>query len=301
MRNSKSILFVLLALLLTTVSACTNSAKDNSASDNSAKYEVIIPKFEKVIKINRNKVQLRKSPDKRAPELCRVCVFETDNCYLDWSDAKLEPDCARSPFLATEDEVFLVLEETPEWYGVIVEGNKAYLPKKYAKEITIKPITPEMLTQKEFYGYENEQYPGIAKGKYRGYAAIDQTGWETEGYMIGHIADGMLVLTHHISGYGSFNEKDGRLEYFKKNEYGYWEFAFGTAVAADEVSEWSGRALDFNKLSEGEFEKFLEAANVTAPYDYIVIIAHVNGGYQIIADNLNLNDIPEDMKKRINF
>ena len=286
MKNSKSIPFVLLALLLTTVSSCINSVK----------YEVVIPEFEKVITVKRGTVQFRKPPAYKAAKLCYICEDDTDNCCLVWSDSQVEPGYSKSSFYAMKDQTFLVVEDTADWYGVIVEGYKAYLPKKYTKEAVVEPITPEMLTQKDFYGHEYEQCPGISKGKYQGYAVVNQNGWDSEGYMLGHIVDGLLVLTHHISGYSTFIEDDSRLSKFQKNENGYWDIEFGTGVAADEISEWNGRILDFNKLNEEEFEKFLEAADVAAPYDCIVIIACINGQYQIIADNINIKEIPEEMK-----
>ena len=157
MKNSKSIPFVLLALLLTTVSSCINSVK----------YEVVIPEFEKVITVKRGNVQFRKTPDYKAAKLCYICEDDTDNCCLVWSDSQVEPGYSKSSFYAMKDQTFLVVEDTADWYGVIVEGYKAYLPKKYTKEAVVEPITPEMLTQRIFTDMSTNNAQAFQKANIR--------------------------------------------------------------------------------------------------------------------------------------
>ncbi len=293
MKTLKSILRLSLAMLLVGASA--------TAFAQEIGHKITMPKISKVITVTGNNINFRKTPSATAPTMLFVCVNETDNCWASWNDVRIPRGQSSVPLRATKDQTFLVVEETPEWYGVIYQGYKAYLSKKFTKEVKTQPITPESLTQKGYYCYDNEQYPGIDHGKYSGYAIIDQNGFDSDGYMIGHVVDGFLVLSHHFFATISFDENASRLQ-FKQNEYGSWDVTFGKELAGKEVSEWNGTILDYNKLTEQEFEQFIKISKATTtPNKYVVVLANVNGNINIIADYLNVENIPAEVKTTVSF
>ncbi len=293
MKKFKSILRLSLVMLFVCVSA--------SVFAQEIGYKITMPKISKVITVTGNEINFRKTPSTTAPTMVFVCVNETDNCGASWSNIRIPRGQSARPLRASRGETFLVVEETPEWYGVISNGYKAYLSKKFTKEIKTQPITPESLTQKGYYGYENEQYPGIDHGKYRGFAIIDQNGFDSDGFMIGHIVDGFLVLSHHFYLYSTFDENVARIR-FNRDESGSISALYGKKVAGDEVSEWNGPMLDYNKLTEQEFEQFIKYSKATTTAnEYVVILTNLDGAIRIIADYVNVNEIPDELKTTVSF
>ncbi len=293
MKTFKSFFRISIAMLLIGVSF--------SAFAQEIGYKITMPKVSKIITVTGNNINFRKAPRANAPTMIFVCVNETDNCGATWNDVRIPRGQTASPLRASQGQTFLVVEETPEWYGVISNGYKAYLSKKFTKEVKTSPITPELLTQKGYYCHENEQYPGITKGKYRGFAILDQNGWDTEGFLVGHIVDGLLVFSHEYSAYINYDENASRLK-FEQNEYGTWNITFGKDVAGNEASEWNGTLLDYNKLTEQEFEQLLKISKATTtPNNHVVILANINGQFNIVADYLFVKDIPEQVKTTVSF
>ena len=127
--------------------------------------DVSMPKVDKVIEVTADGVNMRKSPSAAAPKLVRLCYDETDNCCYGWSNDRREPGVVAFAAPASKGDVFMVTSETDEWYGVIAyENTPVFISKKYAQEADLTPITPEMLTRIDGYGFGKMQSPGVTKG-----------------------------------------------------------------------------------------------------------------------------------------
>lgn len=173
--------------------------------------DVSMPKVDKVIEVTADGVNMRKSPSAAAPKLVRLCYDETDNCCYGWSNDRRERGVVAFAAPASKGDVFMVTSETDEWYGVIAyEDTPVFISKKYAQDAELTPITPEMLTKIDDYGFGKMQSPGVTKGFYRGYACLDIEGYETEGLMFGRIIDGFLVMNFHVYGGMSYDENVDR-------------------------------------------------------------------------------------------
>lgn len=247
--------------------------------------DIRMPKVEKVITITADGVNLRKSPSATAPKLMRWCEDDTDICSYVWSDQKQ----AKGAFAAGADkgQYYLVTDETDEWYGIVVEGTPAYVTKKFARQVETRPITPEMLTKVDNYGYESYQKPGITKGIYRGYAMVDRSGFETDGYMFGRIVDGVLVCNHHVHGYSNFGKDEKRIS-AEKDEEGYrLTITYGpkTGIKYKNPDEeyapgYEGMdILDMEKLTTAEFADLLTKSGYKKGMtsDYGEIYVGING------------------------
>ena len=231
--------------------------------------DIRMPKVEKVITITADGVNLRKAPSATAPKLMRWCEGESDACGYVWSDQKQYKGAL--PAGADKGQYYLVVSETPEWYGVIaIEGISAYVSKKFARQVEIQPITPEMLTDVDSYGFECYQKPGITKGIYRGYAMLDINGYESNGIMFGRIVNGILVFNHHTNGVISYWEGEKRISAEIKKDPNYGEervdIYYGPRTGIkhkspdeEHISGYEGaNVLDMDKLTTTEFAGLLE-------------------------------------------
>ena len=127
--------------------------------------DVSMPKVDKVIEVTADGVNMRKSPSAAAPKLVRLCYDETDNCCYGWSNDRRERGVVAFAAPASKGDVFMVTSETDEWYGVIAyEDTPVFISKKYAQDAELTPITSEMLTKIDDYGFGKMQSPGVTKG-----------------------------------------------------------------------------------------------------------------------------------------
>ena len=156
--------------------------------------DIKVPQVGRMCIVTGSEINIRKGPSTTAPKLMRTCYDGTDDCTVIWSNQKGRG--YTDTYTAYENNVMLILDETPEWFKVITPDDYAiegYISKKFSKACEVSPITPDMLSLYGSYDYENMQKPGITKGKYAGYAIIDCNGYESDGYSVGRIVDGYLI------------------------------------------------------------------------------------------------------------
>lgn len=234
----------------------------------------------KIITVTGNNINLRKAPNTNSPKLVNVCYPETDNCSLTWNnDKSIGKGLVITPWQVQRDWKYLVAEETPEWYGIIISGFKAYISKKYAKEVTITPIKDTMLTQMQDYGYENQK-PGITHGKYKGYALLRVVGFESEGYMMGKIINGFAVFDKHIN-ISVYHSEDVQRIQKEANEWGGYSFAYGKQLAYD-WCDGGCYLLDVNKMTDAELDRIFSLAEKDENYPTL-IYANIGGSMVCIA------------------
>lgn len=234
----------------------------------------------KVITVTGDNINLRKKPNVSAPKLINVCYPETDNCSLTWSNNKsIGQGLDVTPWQAHRGWKYLVAEETPEWYGIEISGFKAYINKKFAKEVAVTPITDTMLTQMQDYGYINQK-PGITHGKYKGYALLCVSGYETEGYMVGKIINGFAVFDKHIN-ISIYHSEDVQRIQKKANEWGGYSFAYGNQLAYD-FCDGGCYLLDVNKMTDAELDRIFSLAEKDENYPTL-IYANIGGSMVCIA------------------
>lgn len=231
----------------------------------------------KVITITGNNINLRKAPNATSPKLINVCYPETDNCSLTWSDDKnIQKGLDINPWQAQHGWNYLVTEETPEWYGIEVSGLKAFISKKFAKEVEITPINESMLAQMQDYGYMNQK-PGITHGKYKGYALLSISGFESDGYMIGKIVNGFAIFDKYINVSIYHSEKIQRIKKIA-NEWGGYSFQYGNQLAYDYCNSGC-YLLDVDKLTDSELDEIFSMAAKNENYPTLI---YANVGNQII-------------------
>ena len=264
-------------------------------------YEITMPKIGKIITVTKNGVNLRKAPNAQAPRMVWVCQSETDNCWYTWSNERKLPGHDYSPMSAGQGTYFLVVSETPQWYGITVSGLTAYISKQFAKEVTMTPITPETLRKTGYYGYDMKQAPGISTGKYKGYVMLNIAGFESDGCMIGHIHNGLVVFTHNVPLYPSFSAETVTPT-LTKSESGYgWNLTYGKSASLSETDDFGTRILDVNKIGDKTFAEILRVSGATTKAnESVTIYANINGEIKMIAE-ISVKDIPIQNRVMVRF
>lgn len=254
-------------------------------------YEVVMPKIQKIIQSTGDNVSLRKSPSTTAPRLMMVCVDETDNCCATWSD---DPATKRrgyysSPITAYKDQSFIVLDETPEWYCVLASyGNVAYISKRFSKEVALSPVTRNDIHRVSAFGYEVEQKAWFTPEKYADYVAVNVSGFEKDGVMLGRIIDGFLVLSHQFKPSLRAESSSKRLSISKDRATIYYN---------PNLEFENHYMLDFTLLNESEISAILPYADVVAgkPSTYCEIVGLVNGELRLLAE-ISTEELPANYK-----
>ncbi|MDD7097696.1 MAG: hypothetical protein SPH23_06500 [Prevotella sp.] len=278
----KSILLSILAML--TLMPAVSSAQTQTVKGPS--LDIKKPVIGRMCKVTGNEVNIRKSASATAPKLMMTCYPETDECTVIWSNQKGWG--SNSPLTAYQDQVFIILDETPEWYKVMA-GNDyykvpGYITKKFCQEIELSPVTPEMLNKYDSYGFDVSQKPGVLSGKYKGYAVINSAGFEREGFVVGRIVDGYFIAvpapTDKLVTF-EYTEKYQRLRIGKDANSIKFYYGKELAYCEDEYSQ----CLDFSKLTDIEMANILIYLGVksgdTSNTGYIY--ANVNGELKLIS------------------
>ena len=257
--------------------------------------EVKMPKISKVIEVTTDGVNMRQSPSAAAPRLMYQLHKNFDIYHYLWSnermDASGEWDMDKIAVSASKGERFIVVNEADEWYGVMAcETHFAYISKKFAREVALTPIMPEMLTSINFYGTTYSQSPGITKGAYRGYACMFIEQPQIAGLMYGRIVDGLLVFNLLTGGGFSYKENVGRLsvgttKFFATvlddngNEMDGVDIKFGDELYIKYVNEY-GTPFDvmvMDRLTDDEFAGILEKAKPLGTQRYVCVCACIGG------------------------
>lgn len=281
-----------LSSIMRTAMAVMLVLSSSAAFAQTTGYEFTMPKFSKIITVTKSGVNIRKAPNASAPRLVNVCVNETDECWNTWSDVRLQAHQSSSPVLAAQGETFLVMKEVAGWYGVSVNGMMAYISKQFAKDVTKTDITPEKLRTAGYFGYDNLQAPGLSEGKYRGFVLLDIGGFETDGFLLGHLHDGFIVFTHNFPLVSQYNEAN-KTTTIKKSDSGYgWNIIYGKTSSLDQMNDYGNRLLDVNKISDAAFTQILNISGATSkPNEMVTIMACINGEIKTIA-SMEVKDIP---------
>lgn len=254
-------------------------------------YEVVMPKIQKIIQSTGDNVSLRKSPSTTAPRLMMICVDETDNCCATWSNDPTSK-CRgyySSPITAYKDQNFIVVDETPEWYCVLAPyGNVAYISKRFSKEVSLSPVTRNDIHRVSAFGYEFEQKAWFTPEKYADYVAVNVSGFEKDGIMLGRIIDGFLVLSHPFKPSFRSESSSKRLAISKDRQ---------TIFYNPNLEFENHYMLDFTLLNESEIDAILPYADVVAgkPSTYCEIVGLVNGELRLLAE-ISTDDLPANFK-----
>lgn len=235
-------------------------------------YSVLIPQLSKIVQSTGDNVNLRKSPSTTAPKLTRVCEAETDICSYTWSN---DPALKRKGLdsyveRAMKGFTYIVVDETPEWYGIVVGGGLvAYISKQFAKPYKCAPVTPEMLQREGYFCYDSWQKPGFSSPEYKNFALVNTDGFETFGYYFARIIDGFLVLSHEV--HPSIflnNESRGRLTVTND------AINYGSQLLTQGEN---GSYFDCSKLTEAEIDFLMKHASTNVTSSTCVILGMVDG------------------------
>lgn len=255
-------------------------------------YSVSIPSLSKIVQSTGDNVNLRKSPSTTAPKLTRVCEAETDICSYTWSN---DPALKRKGYdtyveRAMKGFTYIVVDETPEWYGVIAnEGIVAYISKKFAKPYKCEPVTPEMLQREGYFSYEAWQKPGFSRPEYKNFALINTDGFETYGYYFARIIDGFLVLSHEVQPSIFLNDESrGRLTVTNG------AINYGTQLLTQGEN---GSYFDCSKLTEAEIETLMKHASTDVTSTSCVILGMVDG-YLLRIATIGSNTVPAAKRQK---
>lgn len=222
-----------------------------------AGLDIKMPQVVKVVKVTSTTLNIRKSASATAPFLKRWCEYETDNCQYVWSNEKTSRGEV-NPCPAEQGNIYAVIEELPEWYKILVcdeECRVGYISKKYTAEVALTPLTPALLCKPFYYFGDEPQIVGRTSGAYKGYALIDENGWETEGFSIGRIVGNLLVRNAHHSGGVSPGEGSGRLTIQK--EENYLSIQVGTSL--QKKDEEGNTMVNVNGFTDEEFARIMDA------------------------------------------
>lgn len=240
-------------------------------------YSVMIPQLSNIVQSTGDNVNLRKSPSTTAPKLTRMCDAGSDNCIYTWSnDPELKRRGTDSYVVrAMKGYTYIVVDETPEWYGVIAdEGIIVYISKQFAKPYKCAPVTPEMLQREGYYSYGAWQKPGFSHPDYKQFALVNTDGYDTYGYFIGRIIDGFLVLSHQVMPAVCATEGRGRLTL--TNE----AVNFGSQLMTQSEN---GEYFDCSKLTEAEIDFLMKQASTNVTSSSCVIFGMVDGNLMPLA------------------
>ncbi|MGM9845874.1 MAG: hypothetical protein ACI30K_06560 [Muribaculaceae bacterium] len=254
-------------------------------------YSVMIPQLSKIVQSTGDNVNLRKSPSTTAPKLTRVCEAETDICSYTWSNDPALKRKGTDSYVerAMKGYTYIVVDEMPEWYGIVVGGLVAYISKQFAKPYKCAPVTPEMLQREGYFGYDSWQKPGFSRPDYRSFALVNTDGFETFGYYFARIIDGFLVLSHEVHPYISFNnESRGRLKVTND------AINYGSQLLTQGEN---GSYFDCSKLTEAEIETLMKHASTDVTATTCVILGIVDGNLRPLA-TVNANDLPASKRQK---
>lgn len=217
--------------------------------------DIRMPKIGKIIVLDADGVNLRKSPSITAPKL----MGEEDDMgeYNDvfWSNQRKGGES----ITFMKDNPLMVLYETEDWYGVPYmnryQHHIVYVSKKFAKEIQPQPVTPEFLqSQNEFV---------VTKGRYHGYFAVNVTDEGDLQYCFGRIVNGMAVCNHTVAcgiEVGDNALKRIKFEGFDGTSFPSIKFGSDVCRAFDAVT-----IPDFTKLTDNEMNTIIKKTK-TLPF-----------------------------------
>ena len=105
--------------------------------------DIKVPQVGNLCIVTGSEINIRKSPSAAAPKLMMTCYPESDDCTLIWSNQKGRG--YTDTYTAYENNVMLILDETPEWFKVITPDDDAiegYIYNKFSKACEVSPTTP---------------------------------------------------------------------------------------------------------------------------------------------------------------
>lgn len=217
--------------------------------------DIRMPKIGKIIVLNADGVNLRKSPSITAPKL----MGEEDDMgeYNDvfWSNQYKGGES----ITFMKDYPLIVLRETEDWYGVPYmnryQHHIVYVSKKFANEIQPQPVTPEFM--------QSQNKLVVTKGRYRGYFAVDVADEGDIQYCFGRIVNGMAVCNHTVTcgiEVGDNALKRIKFEGFDGTSFPSIKFGSDVCRAFDAVT-----IPDFTKLTDNEMNTIIKKTK-TLPF-----------------------------------
>lgn len=226
--------------------------------------DIRMPKIGKIIVLDADGVNLRKSPSITAPKLMGEETDLDDYEEVFWSNQRK----GGKSITFMKDTPLIVLCETEEWYGVPhmdrFSNHIVYVSKKFAKEIQPQPVTPEFLqSQNEFV---------VTKGRYRGYLAVGVPDGDVR-YSFGRIVNGMAVCNHTVTCSISVGDDAlKRIEFEGFDGTSFPSINFGSDVCRDFEA---GILPDFTKLTDNEINTIIKKTKtlpfVGNDYGYILV------------------------------
>lgn len=220
--------------------------------------DIRMPKIDKVITVTADGVNMRKSPSATAPALKTAKEqVELDGDYgwkntYNWNGKGTNAH-------PTKGDIFMIVDETPEWYGIVWDYNLvAYISKNFATEANLTPITPESLN-------EVHQFGAITNGAYKGYcmaANLNNPDLEGELCGIGRIINGMAVFNTIIN--IEIVEAENKQQRLELVQFGEMPPAlnYGSALLRkgfDTASDWyEWLSIDVTKLTTSEFQQIIK-------------------------------------------
>lgn len=201
-------------------------------------FDIRMPKINKVITVTAENVNLRKSPNATAPLLKNEFIdFEAENGgdHFFWDNGKREGEAVH-PYV---NNLYLVVDEIPEWYGIICPYNNdktilAYISKRFTTPVTLESITPK-----------DDPSKIIQNGPYRGYGLEDG---------ISRIVDGVLVTSSKFSGFVSFGDDNTTLKRVRYSKGKTPTVFLGKDIIAEDGAFIT---YDVNKLTISEFQHIM--------------------------------------------
>ena len=267
MKKMRKFVFVLLGVLIPTLTAnCSNKKNVEKAETaetaevsvtNESVIKVSMPPFKKFVEVSVEESALYKETDTKSPTLVSWSESdcESDFCEMiyQWSDQPgkegFELD---SDIRVGEGTFYPVLDEEKDFYKVGTlkrwcEIESAFIPKNEVKTVETAPIKADELEQNKELFYH--RYRVLRDGKYKGVVLCDELDeLSGERLSVGVLVDGVLLtpVVYEIDTY--LNTEQQESIYIREDE-GTFNLSFNKSMVAAGEDEYDPR-LDLNKLSD---------------------------------------------------
>ena len=191
------------------------------------------PTWDKFFVVTSDVAYFYQSADLNSPML-ETMTKDTESCEIDrvlrWSGVQTPFGYYSENFIMMTDGVCPIIDETDEWYKVIVSDEYAgsqecYVQKSAGRQVTAQPITSEVLANIHVYNWCQATFGLQTEGEYKNICLIAlQDEMDGDRLDINVLYDGVLINPHTKSIYICYTNNQKEPLLIENEQYMYLSY-----------------------------------------------------------------------------